>query len=529
MPLGSIGRIGPATLTGIGGVGGVPADWGGRFADTLHGAPLPPVDATTWPTYRDRPVFQWEIDWATSPSLRIDVQIDDVKDGFGDVFFWKDQQHVIHGWDVGVPLADQEIADCDRFFDELHGRRAGFWFQTPTLAFRITSGISLSKFDVVDRDNLTALQGVAELHLSFTKQGQTTMRAKVTDIVSNGDGTERVTVTPNLDGLVDSTWKVWVLAYVRLSDDMERGKFEADGRLYRSFKVIELPHEYAAYDFGEKPVILYLFEATAGALPVRWRQTSYGLDFDDGTDVWTRSIINHGAIRRSIDAGREEVEVRGLFESGSPFYQLVPPALAMPLWVTIYRTTVEEPTEKTTLFTGQIVGPVEIDGRTVKAKAASILDIGVAQVPGLVFQPRCNYRVYQPDTCRLSEAAWDVDITITAMANRTVTVTGAGLVGKAEDYFAEGFLEVGEDSELERRTILASTAESAGAVVLTLNMALRFAGLSTTGRVLPGCDGTPDTCIVKFANFRNFGGHRFAFRNLAIKGLDTPTVDAAKK
>ena len=257
--------------------------------------------------------------------------------------------------------------------------------------------------------------------------------------------------------------------------------------------------------------------------------TSFAWDLDDGVNDWTAARITHGAVRRTMDAAREQVTIEAELTDASPLYQLCPPALAMPLLVTVYEADFVDLSVKVVIFSGRVLGPVEVEGKTVKAAVDSILDIGGGQTPAMIFQPRCNYRVFQPETCRLDRAEWEVPATIVDASNRTVTITGASLFGKPEDWFAEGFIETGVGNQFERRTILASTAASGENVTLTLNAAFYFAEAPDAVVVLPGCDGLPDTCITKFANFRNFGGHRAAFRNLTIKGLETPEIDAAKK
>lgn len=527
--LGSIGRL-HRPFIGSSGVGSPSTVWGGgRLHRPFWNSWQPPVEESTWPTYLTRPVFPWAIDWISSVSGKFEVQVNEVDAGFGDVTFWRDMQHVVQGWQFSFPLVGEQVADCEQFFEELQGRRLGFWVQTPVQAFRIVDGVSNIAFRAKDRNAAENWQEQPALYVSFTKAGQTTQRAKVSTVTDAGNGTETVVLTTSLEVAVDETWQAWVLAYVRLSDDVERGVFEGELALYRSLRVVELPHEYAAFETGLRPVFLYLFEAVEGGSPVQWRFTSFAWDIDDGTNVWEAKRITHGSMRRSSDAGREEATIEMEFEPTSPMYQMVPPAIAMPLLLTIFEADYLSPENKTTLFTGRVLGPVELEGKTAKARVSSVMDLNIANVPAMVVQQRCNYRVFQADTCRLIRASWEIAVTISNISNRTVTVTGAGLAAIAADWFAEGFIEVGSGSEFERRTILTSTVATGTTVVLTLNHPFFFAVATDAAVLIPGCDGTADTCINKFSNFRNFGGHRYAFKNLAVKALAVPEIDAAKK
>lgn len=527
--LGSIGFLQPS-IYGNGGVSTPAPAWGGAFLQKpFINSWAPPEEVVRWETYVDRPVFGWEIDWATTPFQRLELVLNEMDAGFGDVAFWRDQLHVVHGWQFAVPLTGDDIRDVEDFIGDLHGRRAGFWVQTPVQAFRIVQGVSGNRLLIRDRAMAETWEDLPSVHVAFTKRGQPTQRQQVTAVVDMGDGTERVDLGGATEMNMDHTWQAWVLAYVRLSDDVERGSFEGEGALYRTFRVVELPHEYASYELGERPVYLYHFRTEGGGSPVDWRLTSFAWDLDDGTNTWTAARITHGAIRRSMDPSREQVQIEAELDPASPLFQLCPPALAMPLLVTIYEADYTALETKTVIATGRVLGPVEVDGKTVKAGVDSILDLGGGNLPAMVFQPRCNYRLFEAGTCRVDRAAHEVAVTITTMNNRTLVVNGAGLSGAAVNHFAEGFIETGSGNTFERRTILASTVATGSTVTITLNAALYFAEETDAAVLLPGCDGLPDTCITKFNNFDNFGGHRAAFRNLAIKGLETPEIDAAKK
>lgn len=510
------------------GVGRAAYQWGGYFGQQVRGVPLPAGEVSEWPTYLSRPIFAWRIDWAESPNFRLDLRLNEVDPGFGEVTFWRDQDFVVHGWDFFVPAEDEDtIRDIEDFFDDLQGRRLGFWIATPTQAFRIVAADGTASFYAADRD--TTLDDLPALHVAFTKAGQTTRFSEVLSVADGGSGREFVRLTTAVGVEVDETWQAWVAAYVRLAKDEEEGEFEGEGSLYRKFKVVELPKEYAAAETGRRPVFLYKFEARDGGSTVVWRQTSFAWEFDDGANTWTPAKITHKGLKRSVDGAKEEATIVAEWDPASPLYQMAPPALAMPLFLTIYEADFSAPTVKTTLFTGQVLGPVTLEGREIKAKVASFAEAMGGSLPGMVLSPSCNYRVYEPSTCRASRATHEKEATISVMNERTVTITGSDLSGSVENLFAMGWIETGTGTGFERRSVLASSAASGTTVVLTLNAPLYFAEVGDSLVALPGCDGTPGTCINRFGNFRNFGGHRFAYKNLAVKAIPTPEVDAAKK
>lgn len=147
----------------------------------------------------------------------------------------------------------------------------------------------------------------------------------------------------------------------------------------------------------------------------------------------------------------------------------------------------------------------------------------------MLIQPRCNYRLFEPGTCGLSREPFAVNVTIDAIDGRTLTVAGAGLAGKGADHFAEGWIEVGSEEQLEVRTILQSGAEAGGKVTLTLNAPLALAEVGTGAVLFPGCDGRDVTCASKFDNFRSWGGHRVPLRNLTLNALNISAGTGGKK
>jgi len=147
----------------------------------------------------------------------------------------------------------------------------------------------------------------------------------------------------------------------------------------------------------------------------------------------------------------------------------------------------------------------------------------------MLIQPRCNYRVFEPSTCRLSREIFALDVTVDALDGRTLAVAGASLAGKVANYFAEGWIEVGSGESLEVRTLLQSGAESGGKVELTLNAPLTLAEVGTAAVLFPGCDGRDSTCASKFGNFANWGGHRVPLKNLSLKALEIHSGAGGKK
>jgi hypothetical protein len=132
-------------------------------------------------------------------------------------------------------------------------------------------------------------------------------------------------------GAFDSTWQAWVLQYVRLADDTERGTFNAEQRLVRNVSVVELPHEYAQLETGSRPIYPYHFFTDQGGTQVDWRLTSFACDFTSIDGAWTAARITHQQLTHNTRGDRPEVLVDAEFTPANPLFQLCPSALAMPL------------------------------------------------------------------------------------------------------------------------------------------------------------------------------------------------------
>jgi uncharacterized phage protein (TIGR02218 family) len=225
---------------------------------------------------------------------------------------------------------------------------------------------------------------------------------------------------------------------------------------------------------------------------------------------------------------QQTVQIEGWRDDIEPLRLLFPLKLWLPLWVEIQETTLPDPDTATVLFTGRVLrAPAK--GKVCHADCSGLLTALGSQVPTFSYGQRCGYRVYQPDTCRAVQATHEVSVTIDAIDGSDVTISGAGLTGLDADHFAEGWIEVGTGATFETRSILESTAESGGEVVLTLIAPLTHAAVSDSALAVPGCDGSPDTCEDKFSNFENFGGHVIPKRNLSVIAIEVDPGSGGKK
>jgi hypothetical protein len=167
-------------------------------------------------------------------------------------------------------------------------------------------------------------------------------------------------------------------------------------------------------------------------------------------------------------------------------------------------------------WSGEIVS-ASIKGKRLSAKATSLGSAFDRKAPRFYLQPGCNHGLFSVG-CGLSKATFAHTATLTAVGTSGYPYTftigsiarAGGAVLTAADVFAGGWIEIGTGASLTRRAILASSAVSASACVLTLSGdPAPFPTNGTACVIYPGCDGRKETCATTFGNYLNFGGAPF--------------------
>lgn len=385
---------------------------------------------------------------------------------------------------------------------------------------------------------------------------------------------------------------------VRLADDVERVEICADNWQRRSFKVVELPHDYAVLEEtgdpapSTEPVFLYRFTARFPTETVTWRFTSHPTDLtiqsdslqssssssssesesgssssskssassastqnsssstnnsssstaasasssstsdssyssssssssenssssDGPTTTWLAVGIEHSRLSRTAKLGGT-VTISADVDNVEPLRLLVPLRLAVPLTVEILKTNTEL-AEPEVVFVGVVRKP-DLQGRKISVSCVEWGEVMDQKVPNFYIQRTCNYRIYDANTCRASQSAKEIDVSVVAKNERTITIEDSGLASLAENWFAGGWIELGEGIEREVYYVMSSTEAFGNRVILTLSASFA-AEVPASGTVVPGCDGRRSTCETKFNNLPNFGGHATPRENLVLSGI----------
>ncbi len=122
------------------------------------------------------------------------------------------------------------------------------------------------------------------------------------------------------------------------------------------------------------------------------------------------------------------------------------------------------------------------------------------QIPERTFQFACNHVLYDPLTCRVDDsnpAFRAASLPVVSQVGNVLTVSGLGFV----DGFADGgFVEVVGLSDF--RFIESQVGQA-------ITLLIPFSVQPIAVNVFAGCKHDPATCVVKFANYINYGGFPF--------------------
>jgi hypothetical protein len=192
-------------------------------------------------TYLGRPIAPLSIDWSSPVRQSFRYPLNEAMVGFGKSDYAAVQDYVVNGWEFTVLLngaAAIKAWDC-----LTAAARAGGWILAAgcvgyfSISERAGSSKKVQAVDSgLDRDVGERSGGGVDFHEARRS------RADRADYVRWRPGGRRGRnhARCGFDG-IDATWEAHRLRYVRLADDVERGKFIADQIQYRNLTVIELP------------------------------------------------------------------------------------------------------------------------------------------------------------------------------------------------------------------------------------------------------------------------------------------------
>lgn len=254
------------------------------------------------------------------------------------------------------------------------------------------------------------------------------------------------------------------------------------------------------------------------------RFTSFGRDVTASSQTWTAVPIEHTEIRQTIRMDREEIRVKGRWTAGGPLRVFMPGALDAVVRLSVFECVVTAGAGSSVVqvFGGEVTG-VRFDGPFFDLGASGDSALFDRRAPRMLIQPGCNHAVFDAG-CGLVAAGWVFEALAVSGSGASVTLGTFDVPAAADaagwgfaDFFALGYLERTVGGKPRRHTILRSTAKTGGGQV-TFTLRTPLESVPTVGeefRIVPGCDGRPETCRAYnastnptgvFNNFTRFGG-----------------------
>lgn len=416
------------------------------------------------------------------------------------------------GWSAAKLLA----------FFSTHGAGASFWASGQQSAAVLAANLASSATSATVTDTTGLVVGD---RLGLVQKGQLT--GWIGPLIGIASPTLSFLSSGNAASPATSTSLVPLLL-ARFDSPKLELEWITDRLATASFRVRELPPELAL-PAGETlgttlgnltpRAWLYEFTQTFPGATVVSRYTSYERDLTFSGNTYTAKKLSHGEIKTGLALDRDELTIDC---DGLDIPTLLDVALLrseVPLMLTVRRAEINGPgtaTNATTAWSGE-VATAAIKAKRLSAKAVALGSAFDRKAPRFYLQPGCNHGLFSTG-CGLSASTFAHTATLTAVGTAGYPYTftigslarSGGAVLTAADVFAGGWLEIGTGASLSRRAILASTAVSGLACVLTLSGdPAPFPSNGATITIYPGCDGRKETCATTFGNYLNFGGAPF--------------------
>lgn len=224
------------------------------------------------------------------------------------------------------------------------------------------------------------------------------------------------------------------------------------------------------------------------------RYTSYTEDITFGGDIYKAAPIKRSGISYDTNFGNVVLNITApLLDSLNAHIANQP---IETVHVTVYRALYSDLTDWEVFFQGS-VRYVTIENKVARATVEASSEILRSKVPTIIFQSECNWDLADND-CALEYDNLKIDVPIVSISSLEYEVSG--ISGYADDYFTGGVMTYGTDMRL-----ITLSVQSTQILTLQVPFDTRVA-VGTTVEILPGCDGSPDTCQTKFNNFTHFLG-----------------------
>ncbi len=261
------------------------------------------------------------------------------------------------------------------------------------------------------------------------------------------------------------------------------------------------------------------------------------------TDTFDPVQIEHGAMKTGLNLAEDTLELKvwawkGSADFSEEFDEDFPtsqdhPAVGLlqgvseaPLILEVFEVDADDPTlDGTLIFKGEC--SVTARGAELSIRCTPMGSRARRPLPWFLFQYGCNHTLFEPTTCGITIVSMACIGSVTAFDNTAnyvdvETLSNSG-GGKADNYFALGWLESRSGETLERRAILKSVGLGAGKQRCFINRPLRFAEDGSSIKLIPGCDKS----YLGTNGCPKFGaGKEIRFGGFPAMPTENPTIQA---
>lgn len=248
-------------------------------------------------------------------------------------------------------------------------------------------------------------------------------------------------------------------------------------------------------EYSSRPVELYEFNRQN----TYWRYTSSDSDVVYNLHTYTAVAVSRGSFKASSESVKTDLDLEcdpalGVLEQ---YISQVPYDV---VYLKIIRYFPDDGTSRV-LWRGRITD-VSFGGLgNAEVTCESILSSFKRQTLRRCWQKSCPHALYSqgPGECMADKENFRVDRKVSLVSGMTLTLTT--YLGK-DNYFQGGYFVGTVGNDVVRRYIRSQTGAT-----LVLDSAVSDDLLGVTISMYPGCDHSLSTCIAKFDNAINYGGH----------------------
>jgi hypothetical protein len=411
----------------------------------------------------------------------------------------------------------EECARLASFFEQVQGSVQNFWLEGVMEETRLASPAT-SGSATITVESAAAL-GDNTYIAAITSYDAAPIHRK---ILSKNLGANTLTLDAPLGDFAPGSVRIVALVLARFKKAELEMSFVKPGYAETQIAFIETPTEYDVIagetngiDHGGQatPAFLFRFHRKYPGGTITDRMTSYERPVVLAGEVFPKKAIESFDIIDSLNPEKTTVKIESRAFDANPLMLFSPNRLEGRLYIEILECTPDADGNAGTAeirFVGTVDAP-KIKGPFISTQATHLLKELSRSVPTALRSRMCTRKLFG-GPCGLAIAAWTFTANASSATGNNLALGGlakaGGLPAIPAGYFKLGQVWVGSGATYQIRSIFDSTAESSGAVTLTLGRPFNGT-LSGTIYLVPGCDQTPESCKTKFNNYARFGGQPY--------------------